>query len=77
MSAETTHMSEYTVIERHLYRAFELSQTKWMLGFTIGFGQRPRLRRIAARDVAAVQNEIHLVRSTWPGNALGWGRRCQ
>jgi transposase len=42
--------------------AFELSQTKWMLGFTIGFGQRPRLRTIAARDLVALQNEIHLAR---------------
>jgi transposase len=42
--------------------AFELSQSKWMLGFTIGFGQRPRLRTIAARDLAALQNEIHLAR---------------
>jgi transposase len=42
--------------------AFELSQSKWMLGFTIGFGQRPRLRTIAARDLAALQNEIQLAR---------------
>jgi len=42
--------------------AFELSQAKWMLGFTIGFGQRPRLRSIAARDLAALQREIHLAR---------------
>ena len=59
MSAETTHTNQYTTIQPHLYMAFELSQTKWMLGFTIGFGQRPRLRSIAARDLAAVQNEIH------------------
>jgi transposase len=38
--------------------AFELSQAKWMLGFTVGFGQRPRLRTIAARDLAALQQEI-------------------
>ena len=62
MSAETTHTNQYTTIQPHLYMAFELSQTKWMLGFTIGFGQRPRLRTIAARDLAALQNEIHLAR---------------
>lgn len=33
-----------------------------MLGFTIGFGQRPRLRSIAARDLAALVTEIHLAR---------------
>jgi transposase len=62
MSAETTHTNQYTTIQPHLYMAFELSQTKWLLGFTIGFGQRPRLRTIAARDLAALQNEIHLAR---------------
>ncbi len=62
MSAETTHTDQYTVSQPHLYMAFELSQSKWMLGFTIGFGQRPRLRTIAARDLAALQNEIHLAR---------------
>lgn len=62
MSAETTHTNQYTTIQPHLYMAFELSQSKWMLGFTIGFGQRPRLRTIAARDLAALQSEIHLAR---------------
>jgi transposase len=62
MSAETTHRDQYTVSQPHLYMAFELSQTKWMLGFTIGFGQRPRLRNIAARDRAALQSEIHMAK---------------
>jgi transposase len=62
MSAETTHMNQYTTIQPHLYMAFELSQNKWMLGFTIGFGQRPRLRTIAARDLATLQTEIQLAR---------------
>ncbi len=62
MFAETTHTDQYTVSQPHLYMAFELSQSKWMLGFTIGFGQRPRLRSIAARDLAALQNEIQLAR---------------
>ena len=62
MSAETTHTNQYTTIQPHLHMAFELSQSKWMLGFTIGFGQRPRLRSIAGRDRAALQSEIHLAR---------------
>ena len=62
MSAETTHMIQYTTIQPHLYMAFELSQSKWLLGFTIGFGQRPRLRTIAARDLATLQTEIQLAR---------------
>jgi transposase len=62
MFAETTHTDQYTVSPPHLYMAFELSQSKWLLGFTIGFGQRPRLRSIAARDLAALQEEIQLAR---------------
>ena len=62
MSVETTHADQYTTIQPHLYMAFELSQSKWMLGFTIGFGQRPRLRSIAARDLAALVTELHLAR---------------
>jgi transposase len=62
MFAETTHTNQYTTIQPHLYMAFELSQTKWMLGFTIGFGQRPRLRSITARDLAALVTEIQLAK---------------
>lgn len=62
MCAETIHINQYTAIQPHLYMAFELSQSKWMLGFTIGFGQRPRLRTITARDLAALQSEIDLAR---------------
>jgi len=62
MVPETTTTKQYTAIQPNLYMAFELSQTKWLLGFTIGFGQRPRLRTIAARDLAAVQQEIQSAR---------------
>jgi transposase len=62
MSAKTTHMNQYPTIQPHLYMAFELSQSKWMLGFTIGFGQRPRLRTIAARDLAVLHDEIQLAK---------------
>jgi hypothetical protein len=42
--------------------AFELSQKNWLLGFTVGFGQRPRLRSIPARDLVALQKEIQLAK---------------
>lgn len=58
MISETTTNEQYTAIQPHLYMAFELSQAKWMLGFTVGFGQRPRLRTITARDLTALQQEI-------------------
>jgi transposase len=41
-----------------LLLAFELGQQWWKVGTTTGVGQRPRIRRIAAGDVAAVQAEI-------------------
>jgi transposase len=41
-----------------LYLAFELSWTSWKLAFTIGAGQKPRLRSIAARDTDALLLEI-------------------
>lgn len=41
-----------------LYLAFELGQSQWKLGFTIGIGQNPRLRTITARDLDTLQWEI-------------------
>jgi transposase len=41
-----------------LYLAFELSEKKWVLGFTIGLGQEPRKRTITARDLPALEQEI-------------------
>src|SRR5438128_5940863 len=41
-----------------LHLAFELGWTHWKLAFTIGYGQKPRQRTIAARDLAALDQEI-------------------
>src|SRR5207245_11473167 len=38
--------------------AFELGNRDWKLGFTTGFGQPPRERTIAARDLAALATEL-------------------
>ncbi|MEW6718653.1 MAG: IS110 family transposase, partial [Chloroflexota bacterium] len=62
MFPETTTKDQYTTIQPHLYMAFELGQTKWLLGFTVGLGQRPRQRVIAARDLSALQQEIQLAK---------------
>ena len=58
MNIETTLRDEYNLSLPHLYMAFELSQSKWKLGFSIGFGQELRIRTIKARDLAALQDEI-------------------
>ena len=41
-----------------LYLSLELGQKTWKLAFTIGLGQKPRLRTIAARDTEALMAEI-------------------
>jgi len=58
MKTETTLRDEYNLSQRYLYMAFELGQSEWKLGFTIGYGQKPRLRTIKARDVVALQDEM-------------------
>jgi len=45
-----------------LYLAFELGQKEWVLGFTVGLGQDPRRRKIAAGDLTALQGEIRRAR---------------
>ena len=46
-----------------LYLAFELSQKEWKLGFTVGFGQDPRIRDIPARDIKSLQKEIRMAKA--------------
>jgi transposase len=41
-----------------LFLAFELGSTTWTLGFTSAPAQRPRIRKIAAGDLAALLREI-------------------
>ena len=41
-----------------LYLALDLGQKSWKLAFTVGLGQKPRLRTIAARDIEALLAEI-------------------
>lgn len=42
----------------YLFLAFELSERTWKLGFSIGRGQRPRLRQIAAGAVDRLVEEV-------------------
>src|SRR5580704_6928241 len=41
-----------------LYVAFELGDKDWKLAFTIGLGQKPRLRSMRARELPLLQAEI-------------------
>lgn len=57
MDSAATRYEQYCA-EVPLYMAFELAEKEWKLGFTVGFGQRPRIKRISARDVGALEWEI-------------------
>ena len=52
-----TH-SKVTTRTDILYLAFELGEAEWKLAFTIGMGQKPRLRSMPARDLPRLQEEI-------------------
>jgi transposase len=55
---ETTRSTESTAPIAKLYLALELGSTKWTLAFGTAPAQRPRLRQIAAGDLAALTREI-------------------
>ena len=71
MELETTCVLNDTPFSQYLYMAIELSNGKWLIGFTIGFGQQPRLRALAARDLKGLAEEIRQakVRFSLPENA--------
>ena len=58
MNTAATRTREYSVEGPVLYLAFELGKVEWKLGFSVGFGQRPRVRTIPARDLEGLQREI-------------------
>jgi transposase len=58
MTKTATHNEHDTTTERTLFVAFELSEKTWKLGFTIGHGQKPRERTVAARHQARLLLEV-------------------
>ncbi len=58
METETTRKANDTPYIQNLYMAIELSDRKWKLGFTIGYGQAARLREVNAQELAALMQEI-------------------
>jgi transposase len=53
-----TRASDSTAPTGGLLLAFELGQRSWKLGFTVGMGQRPRVRQIPAGATSALSTEI-------------------
>ena len=54
----TTSATDSEHSTKTLYLAFELGWSKWKLAFTVGRGQKPRVRTIDAGDIKAVVSEI-------------------
>ena len=61
MNTTATNKSEYST-QGLLYLAFELGNAHWKLGFTIGLGQQPRRRTVAAGDLTQLEQEIATAR---------------
>jgi transposase len=58
MNQLTAHKTQYTRNQADLYVAFELGSKEWKLGFSVGFGQKPRERTVSAGDLAGIKREI-------------------
>lgn len=58
MSKKTTRNHEYSENQQVLFLAFDLGQSKWELGFTIGLGQKARRRAIEGGDTETLEKEI-------------------
>ena len=73
---DTTRSRESSVTDTTLYLACELGSTKWVLAFTIGAAQRPRLRRIDAGDLTALTREIGAAKARFGLRAEAPVRSC-
>jgi len=56
MTTATTPNAVTTALELVLCIAFELGASKWKMAFSTGWGQQPRHREVAARDLEAVRS---------------------
>ena len=63
MDTAAARTRKYSVEGPVLYLAFELGNKEWKLGFSVGFGQRPRVRTIPARDLEGLQREFKLAKT--------------
>jgi transposase len=58
-----THAFQFTTTPSPvLYMAMELSTKNWKLAFTVGMGQAPRIRTVAAGGIDSLMNEVRKTR---------------
>ena len=71
MAKKTTRNEQYIENRPVLFLSFELSSSSWKLAFSIGLGQEPRIRGIAAGDLDKLQQEIQAAKKRFklPENA--------
>jgi transposase len=62
---QTTRRREFKGIPEALYLSFELGCKEWKLAFTVGRGEKPRLRTLAAGDLRGLEQEIEWARQRW------------
>ena len=62
MDTVAARTGKYSVEGPVLYLAFELGNKEWKLGFSEGFGQRPRVRAMPAGNLVDLQREIELAK---------------
>ena len=65
MTTTMTRAGESIADDGCLLLAFELSERTWKLGFTIGRGQRPRVRQIPAGALDRLAEEIARAKRRW------------
>src|SRR5689334_3215554 len=58
-----TREAEFSAATPSLLMAFELGERTWILGFSSGMGQRPRVRQIPAGAVGLIAHEIARAKS--------------
>jgi len=62
MAKKATRNTQYNQDQSVLFMALELGATKWELGFSIGFGQKPRRRTIEAGETKVLRTEIGIAK---------------
>lgn len=62
---QTTRQRESKGIPEVLYLSFELGRKEWKLAFTVGRGEKPRLRALPAGDLRGVEQEVERARQHW------------
>ena len=76
MDTAATRTRKYSVEGLVLYLAFELGNVEWKLGFSVGFGQRPRVRAMPAGNLVDLQREIELAKKRFGLPETAWVVSC-